>query len=240
VADVKLPKTEGGFSAIAEFMERGNLFWDFGISIAPGIISKLFGDSKSFVDLLVLTAPLTISAAFLVYIYMRVKMSYWQGILLAGVTLAGLGFLAQIVGQGTHLHWEDDFQTVSKGNPIPAIALLPYVFLFDYFNIYGAGPFFLSVATGGVWAFLRVAKQKKHEEEIEVIVNKNLTEFREVMPGLEGKIAKGEDVSAAKAFVTRLLAENGGSIKRAAAATGVSERLFEPYVEMLGLKKVGK
>lgn len=242
MAQAKGPGGEGGLSEVWELLEHGNLTFEIAAAFVPSIVAKLFGESRSFLDLFVLTAPLTISMAVLVLIYAKVQMNNVQRLLTAAGVIAGTAFLAQILGQGTHLHWAQDWYAAGHTGSLSGFMLLPIFFLLDYAHIYGTGPFWLSILVGGGWSGLRLYKEKKREQELEPLIAKNFDEILRTAPGildrnLHEKIAAGKTFPNERNFLLTKLEQNQGSVGRTAEVLGMSRSHVQYLLKTLGITK---
>ena len=118
------------------------LSWLFGTAIAAGM---------SFLDLMWLTAPLTVAIALtLAAGRARVYEGFFGCLVVAGITLVSAAFLSEALGIGKTINWQVTVWQLWKEHPfnIQLLFIVPLALLGDYFKFYQPGPFIASLAVG--------------------------------------------------------------------------------------------
>jgi hypothetical protein len=129
----------------------------------PAAVLGVLGWVDGFFSLLKLTVPLTAAVAFIVFLAQSKAIeSYFGFWITSALALVGSAWLSQTSGVGKPIDWLKIWSDAVSEYPGP-IALFAGVFgmIGAYYQLYGAGPFFLSVFVGFVAGCLLAGKKAR-------------------------------------------------------------------------------
>jgi cation transport ATPase len=159
---------EGAAKSAATAGEKAKKAWEWGEHIhfahflwtsvllpAPAVILSIthwaVHTAASFWSLLVLTAPLTIAVTLVVRGIRqkdRLTSGYWTYLVFPAIALLGSAYISSWSGIGKAFDWHAVLPHGIQRGQLGAWMLVPLAALGAYYEVYGAGPFFISLIMG--------------------------------------------------------------------------------------------
>jgi hypothetical protein len=142
-----------------EHIHFAHFVWTTFLVPAPAVILSIghwtAHHAASFWSLLVLTAPLTVAVTLIIRkirLKDRLESGYWTYLGFPAIVLLGCAFLSSWSGVGKAFDWHKALPQGMARGQIASWMLVPLAALGAFYDVYGAGAFFISVGIGIVLA----------------------------------------------------------------------------------------